>query len=119
MKFCIPRLLQITAICCLTSCASTYQGTLVDARNYLNLKATGESPAQQYAAFYAMKANLPAAILMEKEKLVFLSHASGQLADYSSREVRAKGTYLPKQRLLKAKQFWVKTEKGWQQIPIQ
>lgn len=118
MKRYIPLLLQIAAICCLGSCASTYQGTLVDARNYLNLKAAGESPAQQYAAFYAMKANLPAAILMEKEKLVFLSHASGQLANYSSMEVKAKGAYLPKQRLLKAKQFWVKTEKGWEQVPI-
>jgi hypothetical protein len=102
----------------LTACSPSYQGNLVDARNYLNLNADGKSPAQQYSAYYAMKSNLPAGIAMKKAKFVLLSNQSSQLANYSSFEVKAKGKYLPKQNLLKVKQLWVKTAKGWEHVPI-
>jgi hypothetical protein len=102
----------------LSACSTAYQGTLVDARNYLNFNADGHSPAQQYSAFYAMKANLPAGILLGKDKFVLLSNSSSQLAKYSSLEVKAKGKYLPKEKILKATEFWAKTETGWVQVPI-
>lgn len=102
----------------LFSCSTVYQGTLVDARNYLNFKADGHSPAQQYSAFYAMKASLPAGIALKNGNFVLLSNPSDQLARHSSLEVRAKGKYLPEQNLLKATRFWIKTENGWQEIPI-
>lgn len=118
MKYYSSFLTLFIALLSLSACSPTYQGKLVDARNYLNLNATGESPAQQYSAFYAMRANLPAGIAMNKDKFVLLSNPSGQLAKYSSLEVKAKGKYLPKQKLLKATRLLVKTEKGWAQVPI-
>lgn len=106
------------AVICFSSCAKSYRGTLVDARSYLNLKSDGHSQAQKYAAFYAMKGNLPAGILMKNDKIIFLCNPSLQLASYSSLEVKAKGKYISKFNLLKADQLWVKTDKGWEIVPL-
>lgn len=102
----------------LSACAPVYRGKLVDVRNYLNLNADGHSPAQQYSAYYAMRANLPAGIASKKHKLILLGHSSSQLAKYSSLEVKAKGRYLAQHNLLKISRFWVKADGSWTEISI-
>lgn len=99
------------------SCAQALKGTLTDARDYCTTQAVDGD--HEFVSFSAMKANLPAGILTDDGKFVYLAIESERLARWATKTIKVEGEKELNGRLVRPEKIWVKTEKGWEIVDFQ
>lgn len=109
----IKKILFLALTSCFCACSSI-QGTLIDARDYHLTSGVGGD--HTFAAFSALRGNLPAGLLTKNKKVYYLTLPSDKLAPYATDIIRVEGKRNLSKNLLLPKKVYVKKNRTWLQI---